>query len=114
VVVVLVGPKTYCRKHVDWEISAGLNKKVGGYSGLLGILLPEFPLTDDNEYYYDDLPARLADNAKSGYARIYTWNYLCVSEDRVRDAIETAFQEKDEKSHLIQNARKQLQRNLCE
>ncbi|GIX40489.1 MAG: hypothetical protein KatS3mg129_0222 [Leptospiraceae bacterium] len=34
VLVVLVGSKTYCRKHVDWEISAALMKKVGGYSGL--------------------------------------------------------------------------------
>jgi len=114
VVVVLVGPKTYCRKHVDWEISAGLSKKVGGYSGLLGILLPGFSLADDNKYYYDDLPARLADNVKSGYARIYTWDYLCASADRVRDTIETAFEEKDEKSHLIQNSRRQLQRNLCQ
>jgi hypothetical protein len=43
VIVVLVGPKTYGRKHVDWEISAALNKKVGGYSGLLGICLPNHP-----------------------------------------------------------------------
>lgn len=36
VVVVLVGPKTKCRKHVDWEVSAGLDKKVRGYSGVMG------------------------------------------------------------------------------
>ncbi|WP_444550469.1 TIR domain-containing protein [Candidatus Magnetomonas plexicatena] len=30
VVVVLVGQNTYTRKHVDWEISAGLSNKVGG------------------------------------------------------------------------------------
>src|SRR2546426_6575015 len=50
VVIVLVGPKTKCRKHVDWEISAGLNKKVGGYSGLLGVLLPGFPLLPVDQY----------------------------------------------------------------
>jgi len=114
VVVVLVGPRTYCRKHVDWEISAGLNKKVGGYSGLLGILLPEFPLTSDSKYLYKDLPARLADNAESGYALIYTWAYLCASEDRVRNAVEAAFQKRITDSHLIKNASKQLQRNLCQ
>lgn len=70
VVIVLVGKKTYCRKHVDWEISAGLNKKVGGYSGLLGILLPDFPLSPDSKYSYDDIPTRIADNVKGGYAKI--------------------------------------------
>src|SRR2546426_3884279 len=49
-ILVLVGPKTKCRKHVDWEISAGLNKKVGGYSGLLGVLLPGFPLLPVDQY----------------------------------------------------------------
>lgn len=43
VLVVLVGPNTYLRKHVDWEISAALSKKVGGYSGLLGLRLPTHP-----------------------------------------------------------------------
>src|SRR6266851_8455860 len=45
IVVVLVGAKTKCRKHVDWEISAGLSSKVGGRSGLMGILLPTIALT---------------------------------------------------------------------
>lgn len=44
VVLVLVGRNTKSRKHVDWEISAGLNKKVNGYSGLVGILLPTFQM----------------------------------------------------------------------
>lgn len=30
VLVVLAGPYTWGRKHADWEISAALNKKVGG------------------------------------------------------------------------------------
>ena len=25
VLVVLIGPKTYCRKHVDWEIASSIN-----------------------------------------------------------------------------------------
>lgn len=40
VVVVLIGAETYKRKHVDWEIYAGLSGKAGGYSGLIGVLLP--------------------------------------------------------------------------
>lgn len=40
VVVVLVGPRAYCRKNVDWEISAGLSRKIGGRSGACQIRLP--------------------------------------------------------------------------
>ncbi len=114
VVIVLVGKKTRCRKHVDWEISAGLNSKVRGYSGLIGILLPDFPLSADGKYKYDDIPARLADNVKTRFAKIYPWNWLCAYESRLTDAIETAFDDRVTKSGKIDNSRKQLGRNLCD
>lgn len=114
VVIVLVGAKTRCRKHVDWEISAGLNKKVGGYSGLLGILLPTFPLQPGDRYNYADLPARLADNAKTGYADIYTWNWIISSEQNVRNAIQTAFDARLNRTEKIDNSRLQLGKNLCD
>lgn len=114
VLVVLVGSKTWCRKHVDWEISAGLNKKVGGYSGLLGILLPTFPIQPGDRYNYDDLPARLADNAKSRYADIYTWNWITSSEQNVKSAIQTAFDARVSRAAQIDNNRVQLGRNLCD
>jgi hypothetical protein len=38
--VVLIGPKTKCRMHVDWEIAGAISSRVGGNSGLVGILLP--------------------------------------------------------------------------
>lgn len=114
VLVVLVGSKTWCRKHVDWEISAGLNKKVGGYSGLLGILLPTFPIQPGDRYCYDDLPARLADNAKSGYADIYTWDWITSSEQNVKTAIQKAFDARVSSASKIDNSRVQLGRNLCD
>jgi len=43
VIVVLVGANTKCRKHVDWEIAGAISTRVGGNSGLLGILLPNHP-----------------------------------------------------------------------
>ncbi len=113
VLIVLVGSKTLCRKHVDWEISAGLNKKVGGYSGLLGILLPTFPLQPGDRYNYDDLPGRLADNAKTGYAEIYTWNWITSSEQNVTTAIQTAFDARVGRASKIDNSRLQLGRDLC-
>ena len=45
VIVVLLGNRTYCRKHVDWEIAAGLDPRVGEKrAGLVGILLPSSTL----------------------------------------------------------------------
>ncbi len=114
VVLVLVGAKTKCRKHVDWEISAGLNKKVGGYSGLIGILLPTFTFDSDGKsYYYRDIPARLADNIKSEFAEIYKWDWVCGSDDRIKNAIETAFNNRVDKKEKIDNSRKQFENDLC-
>jgi len=113
VVLVLIGPKTYGRKHVDWEISAGLNKKVGGYSGLMGILLPEFPMSPENKYSYSNIPARLADNAKNTYAKIYAWSWVCQSEERIKNAIQEAFDDRINKADKIDNSRKQLSYDLC-
>jgi len=91
VVVVLVGPNTKSRKHVDWEIAAALHPQVGGRSGLVGLLLPTFPLAN-NQYQYDDLPPRLADNVKSGYANVYTWNDATSSVFRMTQIIDQAFE----------------------
>ncbi len=113
VLVVLIGPNTHCRKHVDWEISAALNKKVGGYSGLIGILLPEFRLTVDGKYNYKDIPPRLADNVESGYATVYTWDWVCAGESRIKKAVEDAFQNRVNKSSLIDNSRVQFKNNRC-
>lgn len=113
VVLVLVGPKTYCRKHVDWEISAGLNKKVGGYSGLVGILLPEFPLSSDGKYSYSDIPPRLADNVKTGYSEIYTWGHACNDDTTIKSVIQTAFDNRISKSDKIDNTRLQYSEDIC-
>ena len=114
VVVVLVSLKTWGRKHVDWEISAALNKKVGGYSGLMGILLPEFHLTPEGNYQYDDIPARLADNVKTGYAAVYKWDWVCAHESRIKEAIETAFRKRIDESSKIDNSRLQFVNSRCE
>lgn len=110
VVVVLIGQRTYCRKHVDWEISAGLNKKVGGYSGLMGIWLPDHPDFGGEKYNSNIMPPRLADNLKSGYARAYDWTNNAES---VRQWVEAAFQGRVD-SESIDNSRPQFVRNLCD
>ncbi len=109
VVVVLVGPNTKKRKHVDWEIYAGLSGSINGSSGLIGVLLPEFPMEPNNRYYPANLPARLADNVNSGYADIYTWDYFISHFMRI---IDDAFKNRIERKDKIDNSRLQMQRNL--
>ena len=109
VVVVLVGPNTKNRKHVDWEIYAGLRPSINGNSGLIGIFLPNVRKSENGGYYYTDMPARLADNIKSKYADFYDWDYAISHFDTI---IEKAFISRASRRNLIDNSRPQMQRNL--
>lgn len=116
VVVVLVGPNTRQRKHVDWEIAAALNKKVHGYSGLLGIILPSLcglspwnPLAPT--YRPEDLPPRLAANVISGYAELVSWFGSADQENQMEAAIDRAFKKRITHQHLIRNADPMFKRN---
>ena len=78
VTIVLIGPCTWQRKHVDWEIGSSLRKtKKNSRCGLLGILLPNHPNYNfkRNRPNFRLLPPRLVDNIseKDPYARIYKW-----------------------------------------
>ena len=112
VLVVLIGPKTKCRMHIDWEISGALNLKVGdNNAGLLGLLLPGHPDYGTTTATYDLMPARLADNFKSGYAVIRDW-----TDDRIKmqEYIEEAFANRSFKKDKRDNSRVQMQKNTCE
>ncbi|WP_394906710.1 TIR domain-containing protein [uncultured Mesonia sp.] len=113
VIAVLLGPKTKCRKHVDWEIGGALNKKVGDrYAGLLGIRLPSHPDyglgATYSEHYYSE---RFYANIESGYAVVIDW-----TEDRkeLQDAIELAFSRRSELDKIKNLAIPRLTKNLCE
>lgn len=113
VLIVLVGPNTKGRKHVDWEISAALSKKAGGYSGLLGILLPTFTTTKDprtgkTTYRLDDLPPRLADNVRSGFADVCLWPREHTRDLFVQRVVELAFQKRKSDCNRISNSRPQF------
>ena len=105
VIVVLVGPNTRKRKHVDWEIYAGLSSGINGSAGLVGVLLPEFINND----FIRDLPGRLRDNVDSGYAKLYTWDTFIRNFNLI---INTAFDDRIRKKDRIDNGRTQMQRNL--
>lgn len=111
VLVVLIGPKTKCRMHVDWEIAGALNLKVGdSNAGLLGILLPSHPDYGTGNATYDLMPARLADNIKSGYAIIRNW-----TDDRVKmqSYIEEAFVKRSSMADKRTNSRIQMDEDTC-
>ena len=77
VTVVLIGPCTWQRKHVDWEISSSLRQtRNNPRCGLLGIRLPHH--TDFRHVDYNPclIPPRLADNCEGPdqYAQIHRWS----------------------------------------
>ena len=116
VTVVLVGPCTWQRKHVDWEIGSSLrDTRNNSRCGLLGILLPNHPNYGASEYNPQLVPPRLADNHWGGdnsYAKVYHWSN---STEEVRQWIDRAFNSR----RLIpppNNGRLQFKRNrsgLC-
>ncbi len=110
VLVVLVGPETYCRKHVDWEIAAALSKKVGSYSGLVGILLPNHPDYLKPSYDSNIVPPRLVDNLQSEYAKLYDWTN---DKNLLAEWIELAFKSRVSDADKIQNWRLQFKHNRC-
>ena len=96
VTVVLIGPCTWQRKHVDWEIGSSLRKtKKNPRCGLLGILLPSHPNFGSKTFNPRLIPPRLADNCgrNDPYALIYDWESRAMN---IRNWIHRAFQRRDE------------------
>lgn len=76
VTVVLIGPCTWKRKHVDWEIGSSLRDSENKpRCGLLGIWLPNHPDFGKEEYDPHLIPPRLADNCDGDdpYTCLYDW-----------------------------------------
>ena len=112
VTIVLIGRCTWKRKHVDWEIGSSLSDtKNKSRCGLLGILLPNHPDSDKEEYDPHLIPPRLADNCKGDdpYACIYRWSGSPNEVNRVHRWIHQAFQRRD--GTPPNNSREQFGRN---
>ncbi|WP_440956890.1 TIR domain-containing protein [Methanosarcina sp. Mfa9] len=107
VTAVLIGPETWKRKFVDWEIRASLSDtNFNPRSGLIGILLPTYPLNSQNQCDSNTIPPRLYDNISNGYAKIYRWS---TSPIQIQEWIHEAF-ERREKINPI-NSRKMYGKN---
>ena len=91
VTVVLIGPCTWQRKHVDWEIGSSLRAtKLNSRCGLLGILLPNHPDASSKQYKLNLVPPRVADNVGDNdpYALVYNWQNQT---NEIRNWIHKAF-----------------------
>ncbi len=110
--VVLIGPKTKCRKHIDWEIYGALDQKVGDrYAGLLGLFLPSHLDYGVDKYHPSLIPERLEKNVESGYAILRDW-----TEDRVKlqGYVEDAFARRSEFNKMENKSIIQMTKNTCE
>lgn len=101
VTIVLVGPCTWSRRFVDWEIQASLRQPASGLpNGLIGILL--------DRTTRPPLPPRFEANRDSGYAR---YRYYPDSTSSLEEWIEDAYSARQERSRLITNPRERFLRN---
>lgn len=96
VTIVLIGPCTWQRMHVDAEIHSSIrHTDYNRRCGLLGIWLPEHSDCRSDEYNDRLMPARLADNVEGDnpYARLHDWpRKRARRRDIVRQWIDEAFQ----------------------
>ncbi len=100
VTIVLIGPCTWQRRHVDWEISASLiDRRNNPRCGLLGLLLPTHPdyRKADADRNHRLMPQRLASNVggNNPFAVVYRWPRQHVSQ-RVLPRIHQAFLRRNE------------------
>ena len=95
VTIVLIGPCTWQRKHVDWEISARIiDRRNNQRCGLLGLLLPTHPDFGKRPEVRNSrlIPQRLARNigGDDSSAVVYDWPKKGLSK-KVLPKIHTAF-----------------------
>lgn len=108
VLIVLLGPNTYKRKHVDWEISAAISNKVGGRSGLLGVCLPTHPAYKSQNFAPTTVPPRLVANHNTGYAKIVDWTEDATT---IKSLVDEAFNRKNNLLMRVDNSLPQFRYN---
>ena len=114
VTIVLIGPCTWQRMHVDAEIHASIRQTAyNRRCGLLGIFLPDHPDCGAETYEERLIPARLADNADGDdpYAVLYDWPTKKPGRrETVYEWIDLAFQRRT--GRPPNNGRRLLEGNL--
>lgn len=111
VTIVLVGPCTWQRKHVDWEIGSSLRRtRLNSRCGLLGILLPNHGNYERRTRNPRLIPPRLVNNCNGDdpFAQIYDWPRTWRAHN-IKKWIHTAFKRRNGTSP--DNSRPQFRRN---
>lgn len=73
VMVVLLGPKAFASKKLDWEIAAALTVKGSRPTGIVPIRLPNHEDHGRKTVNAKRLPIRIVDNLQSGFLKLYDW-----------------------------------------
>ena len=117
VTVVLIGPCTWQRKYVDWEIGASLrDTNHNPRCGLLGILLPNHPDFQRRPHNPQLMPPRLADNCDENlkYAHIYDWRRQCHRSPSVDSPSVLAAKETARPAYRQTSLRTEQEGRLCQ
>lgn len=109
VMVVLLGPKTYSSRKVDWEIAAALNKIGSRPAGLVAMRLPNHQDHGKSSVNPSRIPSRIADNLKSGYIKLYDWT---ESQRELENRLFSALKDARQRAHLIKNSRALMERDM--
>ena len=109
VTIVLIGPCTWQRRYVDWEVGSSLRETSrNSRCGLLGILLPNYPNAGATHVSLNLLPPRVVDNVggHDPYATIYNWS---SDANEIRYWIDHAYNRRD--GNPPNNSRPQYKNN---
>jgi Thoeris protein ThsB, TIR-like domain len=109
VVVVLIGPKTFSSKKVDWEVAAALDNGNARPAGVLAVRLPTHEDYQKSSVNPRRIPHRVADNLKSGYLRLYDWT---ESERELETRLFAALKNARGRAELIRNTRELMERDV--
>lgn len=109
VMVVLIGPKAYASKKLDWEISAALAKKGGRPSGVVPIRLPNHEDHGKKTVSPKRFPIRIVDNLHSGFLKLYDWT---ESSQELQSRLYAAEKDARTKPNKVDNSRKLMTRDM--
>jgi hypothetical protein len=109
VAVVLIGPKAYSSKKIDWEVSAALDTGSFRPAGLLAVRLPTHSDYQQPSVNPRRIPQRIADNLKTGYIKLYDWT---ESERELETRLYAALKDARSRAHLIKNSRDLMERDM--
>lgn len=109
VVLVLIGPRTFSSKKVDWEVAAALDDGGTRPAGVLAVRLPTHEDYQKRSVNPRRIPHRIADNLRSGFLKLYDWT---ESERELDGRLFAALKDARGRAHLVKNSRELMQRDI--